>query len=574
MRLDSVLRRRTLPLLAVCGAALSSSGVAGFVAPEIGGRAPSGAERSRRSTARDPRPRPRASTTTFLRAGESPLDKETPEEREARMELVRRLQRTYYGDGGDASTETDASTLSSSVDVDDATDVHGDRFEADVFVDLPLWRVPWSELPGFQNCLNVHEAHYTHMFRTLLNGPKPWYFGHLYLEGGSANKDAPEYQLPDDRETRSEFVTNSSLTGVLMRISDYETQTDGRLTIAVQALERFEVLETSSVRRPYSAATVRLLPDEEALVRHSADGVAAAAEALHWHSFEFRRVELSSDGMVSPLANYDASATTTTKKDELTVRERIREAQHRSRRTRLVEDDEPSSSSSSSVSPFVSLGQLEDQVWIALDEMLRLLQQADEKGNVGRAGSLPMPSQLVGLLPARATGGTTLTVDAAAGTAIVTDDDNDDDDNDDGGKSGKNGWPESFFLDDYVCFFAQGAEERGEVATVGTYTKSPFVHVGALTSSARDDHACGVDGEETEERYPYLRRAQRFSYAVWVLLGSIRIVDPKVRRGDEGNERQAVLEMTSVAERLLAAKTKLDGINRVLRGMVDDPPFG
>lgn len=30
---------------------------------------------------------------------------------------------------------------------------------------LPLWRVQWTELPGYQNELNVHVAHYTHMFR-------------------------------------------------------------------------------------------------------------------------------------------------------------------------------------------------------------------------------------------------------------------------------------------------------------------------------------------------------------------------------------------------------------------------
>ena len=37
-----------------------------------------------------------------------------------------------------------------------------------VITDLPLWRVQWPVLPGFNSALNVHVPHYTHMFSGLV----------------------------------------------------------------------------------------------------------------------------------------------------------------------------------------------------------------------------------------------------------------------------------------------------------------------------------------------------------------------------------------------------------------------
>ena len=38
-----------------------------------------------------------------------------------------------------------------------------------------------------QEFYHVHEPHYCHMFETIVAGPKPWRFGHLYLPDGSVN---------------------------------------------------------------------------------------------------------------------------------------------------------------------------------------------------------------------------------------------------------------------------------------------------------------------------------------------------------------------------------------------------
>lgn len=33
----------------------------------------------------------------------------------------------------------------------------------------------------------MHVPHYCHMFEGIVAGPRPRYFGHIYLPGGSAN---------------------------------------------------------------------------------------------------------------------------------------------------------------------------------------------------------------------------------------------------------------------------------------------------------------------------------------------------------------------------------------------------
>ena len=40
-----------------------------------------------------------------------------------------------------------------------------------VLEDLPLWRVQWSVLPGFNQLLHVHVPHYTDMFSQLARQP-------------------------------------------------------------------------------------------------------------------------------------------------------------------------------------------------------------------------------------------------------------------------------------------------------------------------------------------------------------------------------------------------------------------
>lgn len=130
--------------------------------------------------------------------------------------------------------------------------------EDGVITDLPLWRVQWSVLPGFNQLLNVHVPHYTHMFSQLADAPSEGArFGHLLLPGGSENLGDPRYAL--------EPRTEAPLVGVLMRVRAVVPLSEGRMQIVAHALCRFEVMRATQTL-PYSRADVRLLPDSEEII--------------------------------------------------------------------------------------------------------------------------------------------------------------------------------------------------------------------------------------------------------------------------------------------------------------------
>ena len=265
----------------------------------------------------------------------NPNDLETAEERSARMEMVRQIQEAFYRADEDGSGSAPGTAAVSAVDA-----------AAGSVRDVPLWRVQWTELPGYQNVLHVHVAHCTHMFQSIVHGPPPWLFGHLHLPGGSDNLNSDEYRLgdPDSRQTRW---------GTLMRISDFrQMEDDGRLLFIVQAVGRYRVESVGRDGPPYSVAeTVELRPDAELVAEHYAaalekvartadngddnDGgdtsfagsggrrdalealaweaarVVSVNEALHWRDFEYNDVRVGDtvDGAVeaSPLVNFDAA---------------------------------------------------------------------------------------------------------------------------------------------------------------------------------------------------------------------------------------------------------------------------
>ena len=384
-----------------------------------------------------------------------PNELETPEERRLRMDLVRSLQRSFYAD--------DEAGI-----VEDAGD--------GLLRNVPLWRVQWTELPGYQNVLHVHVAHYTHMFNRVLSGPGPHLFGHLYLPGGSDNMNNPEYRL-GSKESKAVEV------GTLMRISDHERLDDGRLVLVVQALSRFRVTEATQ-HAPYAVATVEIVPDlEEGGEMPSASD--RAEEDNRWTPFEIRPTLLGESAEeggagagVSPLANYDASAVPPS--------------------TTAA----PSSSSSSAAAL-----DLEREVWIAIDETIRLLTALAPSLEV----RIPIPTQILGLLP-------------------LADPE-------------RQPWPDSFRLSEY----AELLQRQSGGALVGTASKSPFVRVDEAVAD------CGGSF------YPRRRRARRLSFAVWVLLESLSAGTAPAMT------RQQVLEMGSVSERLGAAWAQLRAINDVLR---------
>lgn len=215
-------------------------------------------------------------------------DKEGKDDFEKRMALVRSLQTTFY-----SSPSSNSNSDKQGSNLDERTGK---------LVDLPLWRAPWWEVPGRSNVLNVHEAIYTNMFEQILYGPKPWCFGHLYLDGGVGNlkSDDDKYRLETWESTSrkpSSSVPHSAVLGCLMNISDYRRMSDGRLLLLVHAMERFVVTDVQQ-RLPYSIAEAQLLPDaeeidpgldfgtvrEEELERVRAEAI---QESVRFHGYEF-----------------------------------------------------------------------------------------------------------------------------------------------------------------------------------------------------------------------------------------------------------------------------------------------
>ena len=103
-------------------------------------------------------------------------------------------------------------------------------------------------------------------FEKLVRGPKPWYFGHILLPGGSANLRIPKYNLKDGPE--------ATTLGTVMECLAVERRTDGCLVVVSQGVGRFRVRDVK-----------RTLPHDVV----DASWVLDAEEGDHdaWRAFEF-----------------------------------------------------------------------------------------------------------------------------------------------------------------------------------------------------------------------------------------------------------------------------------------------
>ena len=453
----------------------------------------------------------------------NPNDLESPEERKQRLEWAEQISKSFY------RNET-------GVIIEHATTHTNDNHT--VLTNVPLWRVQWTELPGFQNVLNCHVPHYTHMFRKVLYGPKPWYFGHIYLPRGSENLENPNYFLCSSDNTNTTTSRPDAVThiGTLMKISDYKQLEDGRLMLIVQALNKFRVTRIHQ-HLPFAVATVELVPDKESIqyyyqqaqqqqqqqmntksskyCLYQAAKEAAVLESLYWEPFEYRNVLISEclqDGGVSPLANYNQTATI---EDETPISPKNsnnswNKTLSNSFQISLEDIDKEeeyldNAMDDYSVNSLEAVLEVERSVWIQLDYMLQLLTLV----NPNPTQTIPIPTQILGLIPVN--------------------DDGDDD------------WPDGFKLHTIA---KQMSLNRNQV--VGTWSKSPFVLLSSSTV-----------------KYPTLRRAQRLSFVIWSILDTLLAgYDPAIQT------RQSVLELTSTRERLLAADRGIQAINRALQQVV------
>ena len=381
------------------------------------------------------------------------------------MEMIKQIQKAFYSDEQAIKAPEKGCT---------------------VMKQVPLWRVQWTELPGFQNILNVHVPHYTNMFQKIINSnnTKPMYFGHIYLPGGSDNLDNTVYAMEEGN-------TNVTMIGTLMQISDYQQLHDGTLVLIVQGLERFRISKVIRHHSPYAIADIEIFPDKELIDAHgrrpAVDGngwIDSVEECFLLHPYENRVVgfadceAIQNTISLSPLANYDGTF-------------RLHSS---SPRWMCIEQSDQ----------VINVLTLEQKLWILLDEMIQLLQQLVESAESPMKGTMPVPTQILGLLP----------------------------------RDPPSPWPSSFSLQHYAT------QLEIEKLLVGTYSKSPFVRVDDLKG------------------YSPLRRAQRFSYAIWTLTDTVVALD------DNDVTKQDVLEMTSTTERLEAAMDKIHLISNVIRGVL------
>ncbi|KAH8056369.1 hypothetical protein JL722_7678 [Aureococcus anophagefferens] len=252
--------------------------------------------------------------------------------------------------------------------------------------DVPLCRWSGALLPHSQLALNVWQPQYTHLFEELFATPEPWYYARVRLPGGAANLNNPAYDFcaPDCSAPRA---------GTLMRVASFRREADNRLSVVVQGVaslvRRPRVLGRRAL--PYARADVRLAPDGEALAHGASDAWprawAAAVEADEaWAAYEFGAPPADQRGAAAlPVLRGRGRAAADAGARARRRGARLRRAAAAGGRRRRVPRRWPRTR---------RLRRREAAVWVKLDALLAALRSRPET-----AGAVPVPSQLLGLLP-------------------------------------------------------------------------------------------------------------------------------------------------------------------------------
>ena len=455
-------------------------------------------------------------------------------------------------------------------------------------------------LPGYQFVWTVSHPQHCHMFHQLLAGSAPWYFGHIYLSANNLQKDDDENSIHtiDDIQSYNDIQQQlksegSTLYGTLLRVTDRIFQDeDGHIVLAVQAIEKFKVHSVASLPGTSLRTDVQISPDRELIQSffdkallssasylsdvsdegsssqvlsspsaiNGAARAAAVAYSNRMRKFDYhpiflekkptvqsrlqsnpndsnakklikdaikKKEEQKSGGAeyvsVVQLANFCAFEFASLSKSDTVTSQALKTywehmAKEQSSQGMNTDEEDMFSDSSSSSSTSFFLPELaptsqppasaeeiemkEKQLWVSLDDMIRLLSMA-------ASSTVPLPSQLLGLLPKR------------------------------------DDWPKYFQLEEYANRF------KGN--TVGTAFQSPFVRVDQITCS------------NSSLSYSPLRRANRLSYAIWLLLDGLSMTGAE----PAPPPRHLLLEM-DIAQRLDAAKDTLEGINTILKRMLPE----
>mmetsp|Transcript_22941 Transcript_22941/g.47916 ORF Transcript_22941/g.47916 Transcript_22941/m.47916 type:complete len:670 (+) Transcript_22941:68-2077(+) len=480
-------------------------------------------------------------------------------------------------------------------------------------------------LPGYQYVWNIHNLQHCHMFHSILAGSAPWYFAHVHLPESSSNSasnsasstSSSSEEEKGDKNTVvdnvqsyhdiQEHLKSSGITplyGTLLRITDRRFRDeDGSIVLAVQAIDRIRVHDVSSMPGTYLRTDVQFSPDEELmrmyydealmssasyLSSHGNNGdcegaseapscpsavsgaarAAAVADTTRVRNFEFRPIFLEEKPKLPSSDNalrISASDSNATKRIKDAIRKQDREKEESSgpeyvgvlqlvdydsfsysslggaevatsqalkrywdelvkettaRGGSTNEDDlfdgsgtggssstsfflpEPMTSSSSS--PPASLEATETMEY----EVWCTLDKMIRLLSMAASATVPLPSQLLALLPKRYD------------------------------------WPRDFTLENYAQSLLTSRSSIGQ---------SPFVRLDVITSS-------------NPTSYSSMRRAQRLSYAIWLLLDGVAMTGAE----PSPPTRYEVLEMRSIEQRLGTSKQVLEGINEILEKMI--PP--
>lgn len=388
--------------------------------------------------------------------------------------------------------------------------------------------------------MDVTDPQLVNLVLKIVAGPRPWYFGHV-------NRKDCDF----DDNSREDDVMDSTI-GTLMQISDYSLDNEtGTLEIGVQALGRFSVIEGTTVNLAgMKQVGVELLPDLELVEAHyhtakqaiatfdfalnqNAKGAACAgavAEAAEWHEYEFEPMKLKTKNGIS-----DEGVSRLNAKVESSPRTAVSEAmeEYLSQSPDDVyegecilsfdnDEDDNDSFELGQIPPLeetkmmVQTFELERDVWIQLDTLLHYLRLLDPMTNT----NMPIPSQMLALLP----------------------------------KDPPKPWPESFFLDKYN-------QKMKKLQSIVSRNKSKLFL----------DQKTNIDTAEAVSEYPALRRSRRLSYIVWVLVEDLlSMYSELIGEQQMILSRQDILEMTSISQRLFAARRKLENINTKLSKVVGD----
>ena len=310
-----------------------------------------------------------------------------------------------------------------------------------------------------------------------------------------------------------------------MQVTDYIENSDGRLTLVVQAIDRFRIIKARQ-QLPYAiAGKIQFIPDQESWEQHvwpnivergtnvelseslkEAMQAVAVTESEFFRDLEYLATTISEitqnqqiynnipEG-VSPLSNMNASVLLNFDVVENQMKEVVLK-----RMTAKAEEygrDEIMIAATAIKLENISLPIEPIDIWVSLDRMLTLLEKANPNIHI------PVPTQLLGLLPTDCK------------------------------------WPRGFRLKCYAD--ALEATQSG----VGTFSKSPFCRL-----------------SRAYPLYPPLRRASRLSYTAWILPNNISL-------GEHGQSRQDLLQMASIQKRLQTTLKYIEAINSVIQQMIE-----